>query len=79
MDDATGLRCSDSSGAKTNGCVNSAGMIYHNRLRGVKGKVDIVAQEKQINANSNIYFTIYHSENKILTTLDKTNKNTYIN
>ena len=39
-----------------------------------EGKVDIVAKEKQINANNKIYYAIHLSENRTPTMPDKTNK-----
>ena len=74
MSDATGPGCSELCGAQTGACVDSARTMNDDGLGGLKGKVNIVGRDKQTDANSEIYYAIHASENKILTTLNKTNK-----
>ena len=74
MGDATGSGCSELGGAETSACVDSVRTIDNNRPAGAKGKVDIVAREKQIDTDSEIYYVIYPTENGTSTTSDKTNK-----
>ena len=74
MGDATGPGCSEVDGAKTGACVDGAGTMDDNGPGGVKGDVDIVAREKQTDADSEIYYAMHPSENGTPTTPDKTSK-----
>ena len=60
--------------SETDVCVNGARTINDDGPKEVKGKVDIVAKEKQTDANSEIYYAMHLSKNRTLTTPDKTNK-----
>ena len=60
--------------AKTSACVDGAGMMDDDELGGVEGEVDIVTKEKQIDAESEIYYAMHPSENGTPTTPNKTNK-----
>lgn len=74
MGDTATPDCSEVGSTKTSACIDGVGTIDDDGPGGTKGKVDIVAREKQTNANSEIYYTIYPSENRTPTTSDKTNK-----
>ena len=74
MGDATKPGCSEVGGVETGTCVDNTRTMDDNRPGGAEGEVDIVAREKQTDANSEIYYAIHPSKNKTLTTPDKTNK-----
>ena len=74
MGDATGLGCSKVGGAQTGACIDNGGKIDNDRLEGARGEVNIVAREKQIDADGKIYYAIYPSENGTFMTSDRTNK-----
>lgn len=60
--------------AETDVCVRSAEKIDNNRPRRAKNKVLIIVGEKQINADSEIYYAMRPSENGTLIMQNKTNK-----
>ena len=74
MGDGSGPGYREVGGAKTGACVKGARTIDDDELGGIESEVDIVEREKQIDANSEIYYAIYLSENRTLMTPDKTNK-----
>ena len=71
---ATGPSCGKVGGAKTAACVDGAGTMDDDRPGGVEGEVDIVAREKQTDADSEIYYAMHPSKNKTPMMPDKTNK-----
>ena len=74
MGDATGPSCSELGGAKTSACVDAARTMDDDGPRGVEGEVDIVAREKQTDADSEIYYAMHLSKNGTPTMPDKTYK-----
>lgn len=74
ISDTIGPCCSKIGGAKTSTCVDNAGTMNNNGLGETEGEVDIVAKEKQIDTNSEIYYVIHPSENGTSITPDKINK-----
>lgn len=74
MGDATRPSYNKVGSAQTGGYVDDARRMNNNGPREAMGKIDIVAREKQIDANSKIYYVMYPSENKIPTMRNKTNK-----
>lgn len=74
MGDATEPGCAKMGGLDTGACVNNAETMHDNGLWRAKNKVNIVARNNQIDANSKIYYKIYLSDNRYSTTLKKTNK-----
>lgn len=74
MGDATKPSCNEVSDAETGACINGAGTMDDNGLGGAESKVNIVAKEKQIDINSEIYYIMYSSKNRTPTISDKTNK-----
>ena len=74
MGDATEPGYDKVGGAETGACVNSARTIDNDGLGGAEGKVDIIAWEKQTDANNEIYYVIHPSKNWIPTIPDKINK-----
>ena len=74
MHDTTGPGCSKVGSVETGACMDNTRTINDDKSEGVEGKVDIVVKEKQIDANSNIYYAMHLGENKTPTTPDKTNK-----
>ena len=60
--------------AEIGACIDNAVIIDNDGLGGAKGEVDIIGKEKQIDADSEIYYAMHVSENKITIMLDKTNK-----
>lgn len=73
VNDVTRPGCCKMGGAETSACVDGAGMIDNNKPERAKGEIDIVAREKQTDANSEIYYTIHSSKNGTPTMSDKTN------
>lgn len=47
--------------------MDGAGTINDNRSKRTKGKIDMIVRERQIDANSEIYYAIPSSENGIST------------
>ena len=74
VSDAIRPGCSEMGGVNTDACVNRAKTIDDNGPGGTKGEVDIVRREKQIDANSEIYYVMHLNKNGTLTTPNKTNK-----
>ena len=74
MDNNTRPGYSEVGNAETGACVDGAGIMDNNWPGEPEGKVDIIVREKQTDANSEIYYAMHPSENKISTTPDKTNK-----
>lgn len=60
--------------AETGDYVSSVGTMDDDGPGGTEGKVNILAREKQTDADGEIYYAMNPSENKTLTILGKTNK-----
>ena len=74
MGDVTVPGYSEVGGGENDACVDEAETMDDNGSEGAEGEVDIIAKEKQTNADSKIYYAIHTSKNKTSTTPDKTNK-----
>lgn len=74
MNDTTRPGYSRIGDTETGVCMDGAGTIDDNRPEKVEDKINILAKEKQTDANSEIYYAMHSSKNRIPTMPDKINK-----